>query len=94
MTAARFSRVAAILPLAFSGLAFAIVMANIIAGVPPQPDENASAHIWQLLMAAQLPLILLFVATADWRKRSSALLLIMQIACIAAACLPVWLAGY
>jgi hypothetical protein len=67
MTQARVSRIAAVLPLLCSALAFAVVMANILSGVRPEPDENASAHLWQLLMIAQLPLILLFAATADWR---------------------------
>ena len=88
------NRAASILPLVLSGVAFTIVMANIIAGVPPQPDENASAHAWQLLMTAQLPLILLFVATAEWRRRQAAIVLAAQLFGIAIACLPVWLAGY
>ena len=87
-------RVAGILSLGCSALAFGVVMGNIFAGVPPQPDENGSAHLWQLLMIAQLPLILLFLATADWSKRSAALILATQILGIAAAALPVWLAGY
>jgi len=94
MTVSHLSRVAAVLPLVFSLLAFAIVMANILAGVPPQPDEIASAHVWQLLMAAQVPLVLLFLITADWRTRWPALVLALQIFGIAIASLPVWLAGY
>lgn len=94
MTHARINRIAAIVPLMLSGAGFALVMANIIAGVPPQPDENASAHIWQLLMAAQLPLILFFVVSADWRRRQAPLILGAQLIGIAIACLPVWLAGY
>jgi hypothetical protein len=94
MTQARINRVAAILPLVFSAFAFLLVMANIVAGVPPQPDEDASAHIWQLLVGIQLPLILLFVVTADWRKRQAAIFLGTQIVALAIACAPVWLAGY
>ena len=94
MTRAQINRFTGLVALLLSLLAFAIVMANIFAGVPPQPDENASAHLWQLLMASQLPLILLFIATADWRSRASALLLGLQLLGIALACLPVWLAGY
>lgn len=94
MTRTQVNRVAGILPLVFSGLAFVVVIANVIAGVPPQPDEDASAHLWQLLMAAQLPLLLIFVVTADWRKRSTALLISAQLFAIGLACFPVWLAGY
>jgi hypothetical protein len=35
---------------------------------PPQPDEGAAAHIFQLSIVALAPLILLFLATADWRQ--------------------------
>lgn len=94
MTRSTVNRITLILPLVLSAFAFALVMANVLSGVPPQPDENASAHIWQLLMAAQLPLVILFLATADWRSRSPALLFGMQVAAIAAACVPVWLASY
>lgn len=90
----RINRIAGIAPLIFSGMAFAIVMTNIVAGVPPRPDENTSAHLWQLLMVAQLPLILLFAATANWRRRPTAFLLAIQAIAIAIACVPVWLAGY
>jgi membrane protease YdiL (CAAX protease family) len=36
---------------------------------PPQPDEGAAAHIFQLSIVALVPMILLFLATADWRLR-------------------------
>jgi uncharacterized membrane protein (DUF373 family) len=41
---------------------------------PPQPDEGSAAHIFQLSIVALIPMIVLFVATADWRQplRSSA----------------------
>jgi membrane protease YdiL (CAAX protease family) len=35
---------------------------------PPQPDEGAAAHIFQLSIMAFVPVILLFLATADWRQ--------------------------
>lgn len=34
----------------------------------PQPDESTAAHIFQFSIAALVPLILLFLATADWRQ--------------------------
>lgn len=90
----RLNRISAVLPLVFSMFAFALVMANIIAGVPPQADEDASAHLWQLLIGLQLPLILLFIATADWHKRSAPIFLGAQLLALTLAVLPVWLAGY
>jgi hypothetical protein len=35
---------------------------------PPQPDEDAAEHIFQLSIAALVPAILLFLATADWSR--------------------------
>jgi succinate dehydrogenase hydrophobic anchor subunit len=35
---------------------------------PPQADEGAAAHIFQLSIAALLPMILFFFATVDWRR--------------------------
>jgi hypothetical protein len=35
---------------------------------PPEPDEGAAAHIFQLSIAALVPMILLFLATADWKQ--------------------------
>jgi hypothetical protein len=34
---------------------------------PPQPDEGTAAHIFQLSIVALVPMIILFLATADWR---------------------------
>ena len=62
--------------------------------MPPQPDDNASAHIWQLLMAGQLPVVVAFLATSDWNSRSTRLIFAAQVAAFAAAAVPVWLAGY
>ena len=94
MTQVRLNRFGAAVPLVCSALAFAIVMANILAGMPPQADENASAHLWQLLMAAQVPLIILFAVTANWRRWPAAIVLGAQLLGIALACVPVWRAGY
>ena len=35
---------------------------------PLQPDEGAAAHIFQISIVALAPLILVFLATADWRQ--------------------------
>jgi len=37
---------------------------------PPQADEGAAAHIFQLSIVALVPMILLFLATSDWRQPS------------------------
>lgn len=37
---------------------------------PPQPDEGTAAHIFQLAIAALVPTLLVFFATADRRQPS------------------------
>jgi hypothetical protein len=34
----------------------------------PEPDEGAAAHIFQLSVAALLPMLLVFLGTADWKR--------------------------
>src|SRR5690349_7916463 len=48
----------AVLPIAMSVAALATVLVHIsLYGTQPQADEGTAAHIWQLLMAGQLPII-------------------------------------
>jgi hypothetical protein len=35
---------------------------------PPQPDEGAAAHIFQLSIVLLLAVILLFLTTSDWKQ--------------------------
>ena len=35
---------------------------------PLQPDEGTQAHIFQLSILALAPMIVLFLATADWKR--------------------------
>jgi hypothetical protein len=35
---------------------------------PPQTDEGTAAHIFQLSIVALVPMLLLFVVTADWKQ--------------------------
>lgn len=35
---------------------------------PPQSDEGTLAHIFQIIIAALVLLILVFLATADWNR--------------------------
>lgn len=51
----------AFLPLAMSLGALGTVLAHLaLHGPAPQEDEGAAAHIWQLLVAGQLPIVLFF----------------------------------
>lgn len=81
--------------IALSLFALVLVLGNVAAGVPPQPDENSSAHLFQLAMAAQVPLLTLFMATADWtRARATIILLAAQLCSAVAAVGALWWSGY
>ena len=59
----------AFLPMAMSLTALTIVLVYLaIYGVVHQADEGAVAHIWQLLMAGQLPVLLFFAI--KWLPRA------------------------
>jgi len=47
-----------------------------------------------LLMAAQVPLVAVSIGTADLRRRLTIPMMALQLALIAGACAPVWLAHY
>jgi len=50
----------ALLPLALSVAALALVVGHVASGGVREADEGTAAHLWQLFMALQLPLIALF----------------------------------
>ncbi len=53
-------------------------------------DEGAAAHLWQLLIGLQVPLILVFLATAKWRSPMGVLgLLGLQVLGLILAMAPV-----
>ena len=55
----------AFLPLAMSLGALATIVIHLaFFGTEPQPDEGAAAHLWQLLMAGQVPIIFFFAVTS------------------------------
>ncbi|HEX8938203.1 MAG TPA: hypothetical protein VF776_08050 [Sphingomicrobium sp.] len=71
-----------------------VVVAIAIGAAKPEPDENAGAHIWQLLMAGQLPILGWFAVR--WLRRdlkAGLAIAALQIAAFIAALVPVWLLG-
>jgi len=59
----------AFVPLAMSLTALAIVLGHIaLYGVAREADEGAVAHLWQILMAGQLPVLLYFAI--KWLRRA------------------------
>lgn len=52
----------AYLPLAMSLLALTLVLGHAaIFGIVHEADEGAAAHVWQILMATQLPIVAYFL---------------------------------
>ncbi len=83
----------AFLPVAMSLGALTTVLLFIsLHGTAPQADEGAAAHIWQLLMAAQAPVVLFFAI--KWVPRSprqAVPVLALQVGAALAAMAPVYL---
>jgi len=71
MPQARANRITALAMLILSLVALLTVLTGYLR--PPQTDEGASAHIFQITILALIPTILLFLVTADWKhpRRSS-----------------------
>ncbi len=86
----------AILPIVMSVAALATVLAHIVVfGTAPQADEGAAAHIWQLLMAGQVPLVVFYCIKWLPRSPKSALsVLAVQIGAALAAAGPVYWLGW
>ena len=56
-------------PLTMSAAALAVVVLALLTGWDRGlNDEGAAAHLWQLLIALQAPLVAAFLLTADWRR--------------------------
>jgi hypothetical protein len=53
----------------FALQAFIVVLLGITTGWDRGlADEGPAAHIFQLLIVAQVPSVLIFLATADWKR--------------------------
>ena len=61
--------ISAVMPVVMSLLAFALVLFAVTTGWGSPHDEGAGFHIFWLLIAAQAPVGLVFLATADWNHR-------------------------
>jgi FtsH-binding integral membrane protein len=85
MNLSTFKAPSAWLPLAMSGAALAVVAGHLYLAHPaPEADEGAAAHMWQLLMAAQLPVIAWFALR--WvPKRGKAAVMVLAAQALAAA---------
>jgi hypothetical protein len=92
MDPALLRRTSALIPLAMSVGALATVIGHAaMFSTARQADEGTAAHIWQLLMAGQVPAIAFFVI--KWlpvAPRQALLVLALQVGAAVAAMFPVW----
>jgi hypothetical protein len=85
----------AFLPLAMSFAALATVLVHVaIFGAAREADEGTAAHIWQLLMAGQVPVVAFFAIKWLPRAPRQALLILgLQAGAVLAALAPVFYLG-
>jgi len=96
---ALLKRPSAFLPVAMSLVALTVVLSTLIVGlahnggvIVRDPDEGATAHLFQLLMTVQMPIALFFAV--KWLRRApvpSLGVLALQAGAWLAACAPVYL---
>jgi hypothetical protein len=92
MSISTMKKPSAWVPLAMSFAALALVLGHIaIFGAAREPDEGTAAHIWQILMAAQVPIVAFFAI--KWLPRTpkqALLVLALQAGAVLAALAPVF----
>jgi hypothetical protein len=89
-----FSRLA---PLIMSLLSLALIIEGLVQfGLHHREvDEGWQTHLFQLLMLLQVPIVLLFAATANWKQpRRTLLVLGLQAAAWSASLGPLYMAGF
>lgn len=86
----------ALIPLFMSLAALSLLAIQLAThGVAPERDEGAVAHLWQLLVVAQIPVIAFFAIR--WLRqapRQAAPVLLAQGLALAAAVVPVHVLGW
>ena len=97
---AMMRRPSAFLPLAMSVSALTMLLVTLAAGlmrggaIVRDPDEGSVAHIWQLLMTVQMPIVAFFLI--KWVRRAPGQtmgVLALQVAAWLASCAPVYFLG-
>ena len=83
------------IPIIMSAAALAVVLTAVaMVGARHEPDEGAAAHMFQILIAGQLPFLAWFAF--HWLRRdfrSALSVMLLQGAAIAVALFPVWYFG-
>jgi hypothetical protein len=82
-------------PLAMSALALAMVLIAVLTGAGRGGhDEGTGAHLFQLLIVLQAPIIAGFLISSDWRRPIAALrAFVLQVMAILAAFGALYLSG-
>jgi hypothetical protein len=85
----------AFLPVAMSLAALATVVVYLaMFGVVREPDEGTAAHIWQLLMAGQVPIVAFFaIKWLPQNPRQALVILALHVCAALAALAPVYFLG-
>jgi hypothetical protein len=93
MKFSQFKLPSAWLPIAMSSLAVIIVVLHmLLSGVAREADEGAAAHLWQLLMVGQVPVIGWFLIRWVLKNpRQGTVVLAVQVAALIVAAAPVYL---
>ena len=66
MRGQQINRISGRLVIVLSVMALLAVLSGYMQ--PPQTDEGAAAHIFQLSIVLLVPMILLFLTTSDWKQ--------------------------
>jgi hypothetical protein len=92
MDGALLKRPSAVIPVAMSVAALGVIAGYAaMFGTARQADEGAAAHIWQLLMAGQVPVVAFFaIKWLPAEPRRALPVLALQIGAALAAMFPVW----
>lgn len=92
METALLKRPSALIPVFMSLTALALVLGYAaVFGTARQADEGTAAHLWQLLMAGQAPVIAFFALRwVPAEPRKALPVVALQVVAALAAMFPVW----
>ncbi|MGH9580191.1 MAG: hypothetical protein ACRD2R_04290 [Terriglobales bacterium] len=96
MNASPTRQPSAFLPITMSVAALAVVLYHMARfGIAPQADEGTAAHLWQILMAGQVPVVAFYAIKWLPRAPRTALqVLAVQVGAAIAALAPVYWLGW
>lgn len=90
MNRQKINRICAAVPLILSLMACVWVLGNVAGGARAGGGEGLGFKIFWLLIAAQVPFALGYLATADWQRQSKvAARIVLQAAALVMAFAPV-----